>query len=275
VKLGISTYTFTWGIGISGYPAPTAPITPERLVAIAAGLGVDALQIADNMPVHEFDLSRRRRLFEQAAEAGIAIELGARGTDVDTLRRYIRIAEEGGVSILRSVPTATIAPGDQDAERSFVATSAREIASLIDELEDAGVTLCLENYEGMSTAALASLVRAVDSPAVRVCLDTLNSLGRSEGYESVVCALGPLTGNLHIKDYAIRRVDHRLGFTVAGTQAGEGDLPIADLVRRVPHDVTAVLELWTPWQGSLDATISKEAQWARSSVDHLRSVLPR
>ncbi len=274
MKLGVSSYTFTWGIGIPGFPAPSAPLTPEQLVSVAAELGVDALQLADNMPLHEIEPASRRRLFAQAAEAGVEIELGARGTDVETLRRYIEIAREGGVSILRSVPTATIAPGDRDSERSFVEATAREIASLLVELERAGVTLCLENYEGLSSAGLASLVCTVDSPAVRVCLDTLNSLGRSEGYETVVSGLGPLTGNLHIKDYAVRRVDHRLGFSVTGTPAGEGDLPIGDLLTRVPPGVTAILELWTPWQGSVEATASTEQQWARASVDYLRSVVP-
>lgn len=115
----------------------------------------------------------------------------------------------------------------------------------------------------------------VGSTSVRVCLDSLNSLGRSEGYDEVVTLLGPLTGNLHVKDYTIRRVDHRLGFVVEGRPAGDGDLPFDDLLTRVPDTMSAIVELWTPWQGSLDATIELEARWAQQSTAALRDAIGR
>ncbi len=273
MKLGISSYTFPWGFGIQGYPAPEQPLMLEGLVSRASELGVDLVQIADNAPLDELGAARRQELFALAREAGVGIELGARGTSRETLLRYVEMAGECGATILRSVPTATVAPGDEEGAQSFVAETTREIASVLPELERSGVTLCLENYEGLSVATLAELVRGLDTPLVRVCLDSLNSLGRSEGYETVVSSLAPLTGNLHVKDYSIGRVDHRLGFTVAGTPAGEGNLPITNLVTRVPPGVTAVLELWTPWQGSIEATVGEEARWARSSVDFLRGLI--
>ena len=273
MKLGISSYTFPWGFGIQGYPAPNPPLTLDGLVSRASELGVDFVQIADNVALEELGAARRQELFERAREAGVGIELGTRGTSRETLLRYVEMAGECGATILRSVPTATVAPGDEEGARSFVESTSREIASVLPELERSGVTLCLENYEGLSVATLAELVRGLDTPLVRVCLDSLNSLGRSEGYETVVSSLAPLTGNLHIKDYSIGRVDHRLGFTVVGTAAGDGDLPIRDLTRSVPDGVSAVVELWTPWMGSIEATVGEEARWARSSVAYLRGLV--
>ena len=272
MKLGVSSYTFPWGFGIEEYPAPEPPLTLEGLVSRASKLGVDFVQIADNAPLEELGAARRQELFAHARAAGLEIELGTRGTSRETLLHYVEMAAECGATILRSVPTATVAPGDAERAQSFVAETAREIASVLPELERSGVTLCLENYEGLSVATLAELVRGLDTPNVRVCLDSLNSLGRSEGYETVVSSLAPLTGNLHIKDYTIARVDHRLGFTVVGAAAGEGELPIRDLVHSVPDGVSAVIELWTPWMGSIAATVDEEARWARSSVDYLRRV---
>ncbi|MFW5743217.1 MAG: sugar phosphate isomerase/epimerase family protein [Spirochaetota bacterium] len=273
MKLGISSYTFPWGFGIRGYPAPEPPLTLEGLVTRASELGVDVVQIADNARLDELGARWRRDLFARAREAGVGIELGTRGTSRQSLLRYVEMAGECGATILRSVPTAAVAPGDEAGARSFVESTSREIASILPELERAGVTLCLENYEGLSVATLAELVRGLDTPHVRVCLDSLNSLGRSEGYETVVSSLAPLTGNLHIKDYTIRRVDHRLGFTVVGTAAGDGELPICDLVPSVSDRVSLVIELWTPWMGSIEATVGEEARWARSSVDYLRGVI--
>ncbi len=273
MKLGISSYTFPWGFGIQGYPAPEPPLTLEGLVSRASELGVDLVQIADNVALERLDAARRKELFRHARESGVGIELGTRGTSPETLLRYVEMAAECGATILRSVPTTTVAPGDAERAHSFLAETTREIASVLPDLERSGVTLCLENYEGLSVATLAELVRGLNTLRVRVCLDSLNSLGRSEGYETVVSSLAPLIGNLHIKDYSIRRVDHRLGFTVTGAPAGEGDLPINDLVTRVLPGVTAILELWTPWMGSTEITVVEEERWARSSIRYLKKVL--
>ena len=45
--------------------------------------------------------------------------------------------------------------------------------------------------------------------------------------------------------------------------------------RRYRDDVTAVLELWTPPQESLDATIDTERRWAEDSVTYLKPLLER
>lgn len=134
------------------------------------------------------------------------------------------------------------------------------------------MTLCLENYEGISVETLATLVRSADSPRVRVCLDSLNSLGRGEGCETVLAELAPLSANVHVKDYRTRRLDHRLGFVVEGVAAGTGELPIGELLGRVPNGTSAVVELWTPWRGNISATCDLEMQWARESVGFLRSI---
>ncbi len=53
------------------------------------------------------------------------------------------------------------------------------------------------------------------------------------------------------------------------------DLP-ALLVRLAPfgHCRSAILELWTPPEASLEETIAKEAAWAEASLDYLRKHFP-
>ena len=111
-----------------------------------------------------------------------------------------------------------------------------------------------------------------------ICLDTVNSFGALEGPEVVVEALAPYTVNLHVKDFIIRRANHMMGFAIEGTPAGQGRLDIPWLLERLRaagRDPNAIIELWTPPEPDLAATIAKEDAWARESVAYMRSVLPR
>ncbi|MFW5782901.1 MAG: sugar phosphate isomerase/epimerase family protein [Spirochaetota bacterium] len=272
MTIGLSSYTYAWAVGIEAYPEPEAPLSASRLVELAGGLGVDVVQIADNLPVHEMPAAERRRLFRQAHELGIDIELGTRGTTLDDLKPYLEISEECGARILRSVPAATIPPGDREGEERVAQDLLRDLDGIVAGLEARDLILCIENYEGLPTRTLADVVRTIGSPNVRVCLDSLNSLGRSEGTQSVLQNLAELTANFHAKDYRITRLDHRLSFLVEGTPTGAGELPVPEIIAAIPPESTVVVELWTPWQGSIDTTCAVESSWAEQSVLYLRSV---
>ena len=271
MTLALSSYTVPWAIGIPGQQAPEPPLTPHGLLDLASELGVGRIQIADNLPVEDLPEPQRRRLFDAARERGVAIELGMRGTEPAAVERYIAVCRECEATVLRTVPTMSVVPGDASGERTAVEALTQAARAVLPSLVESGVVLCIENYEALSVAALKTVIESVDSPHVRVCLDTVNSLGRGEGVRSVLDALGPLTGNLHIKDFATSRLDHRLGFLIEGRAAGAGQLPIAELLSAVPKDVSVVLELWTPWQGDIESTVATERDWARRSVRFLRA----
>ncbi|TVQ22929.1 MAG: hypothetical protein EA382_11175 [Spirochaetaceae bacterium] len=288
MTIGLSTYTYPWAFGIPDQPKPKRPMTHGDLIREAARLGVSVVQLADNAPLV---VSRLEAVGASAAAAGVTVELGVRGTDPRLLADSIALCERVGARVLRTVPDIAMPVGDRShcaAAAGTVAAGATiaagtgtadaiaaDLSTLVPALDAAGVTLCVENYEGCPVAALARAIELIGSQRVRVCLDSLNSIGRSEGYDEVVALLGPLTSNLHVKDYSIRRVDHRLGFLVEGRSAGDGDLPLDDLLSRVPDAVSAIVELWTPWQGSLDATVELEARWAEQSVAALRGAVDR
>ncbi len=50
MKLEISSYTGTWAIGVPGYDL-VQPMTALELADPAAALGVDIVQIGDNLPL--------------------------------------------------------------------------------------------------------------------------------------------------------------------------------------------------------------------------------
>lgn len=271
MTLALSSYTVPWAIGIPGQQAPEVPLSAYELLDLASELGVGRLQIADNLPVHDLPETQRRRLFDAARERGVGIELGMRGTEPAAVERYIALCRECEATVLRTVPTMSVAPGDAAGERTAIEALTQAARSVLPSLEESAVVLCIENYEALSVAALKAVIESVDSPHVRVCLDTVNSLGRGEGVRSVFDALAPLTGNLHIKDFATSRLDHRLGFLVEGRAAGTGLLPIAELLSAVPKDVSVVLELWTPWHGDIESTVATEREWAKRSVGFLHA----
>ena len=269
MRLGISSYTYTWAIGAPGHP-PEQPMGVIELLNKAAQLGVRVVQIADNLPLDRLPPGELDALEQQAATLGIRIEVGARGIAPDQLRAYLRLAERFHSPILRVVvDTVAHHPGADEVVEM--------VRACVPELERAGVCLAIENHDRFPVRALARIMERVDSGAVGICLDTVNSFGALEGPDVVVEALGPWTVNLHVKDYVIFRASHMMGFAVEGRPAGQGRLNVPwliDQLRAMGRDPNAILELWTPPDNTLSDTIAKEDGWAAASVEYLRRYIP-
>lgn len=268
MQLGISSYTYTWAIGVPGYPTP-APLTFRGLMEKAAACGVRVLQVADNLPLHRLTPDELAAVAQMASRLGLQIETGTRGIAADHLAKYLGIAQQLGSPFLRVVvDTAHHHPPPDE----VVAT----LNGVLPAFAAAGVTLALENHDRLRVATLVDILERLQGP-VGVCLDTVNSFGALEGPDVVVEALGPWSVNLHVKDFRVRRADHAMGFTVEGTPAGGGQLDLPWLLgrlRRFGRDPNAILELWTPPEATVAATIAKEEQWARQSIAYLRQVIP-
>jgi sugar phosphate isomerase/epimerase len=236
----------------------------------AAQLGVRVVQFADNLPLDALSPAELDALEQRALAGGFQIEVGARGLALDHLRCYLRLAERFRSPILRVVvDTAAQRPSEE-----AVIETARALAP---ELERAGVCLALENHDRFPVRTLARIMERVNSSRLGICLDTVNSFGALEGPDVVVAALGPWTVNLHVKDFAIARASHKLGFTVEGRPAGQGQLNVPWLLERLRafgRDPNAILELWTPPERTWAETVAKEAAWAAASVEYLRALIP-
>ncbi len=110
-----------------------------------------------------------------------------------------------------------------------------------------------------------------------ICLDTANSLGRPETLQTVVENLAEHAVVLHAKDYDIRRIDTRMGFSVVGKPAGDGrvdfDWVLAELRRRGRSGISVIVEHWPPFAGTIEETVRIEEEWLSRSVRFLRSKL--
>lgn len=268
MKLGLSTYTFTWSIGVPGR-IPAQPMTALDLLAVASRLGVHAVQVADNLALDHLSSAELEAFQSCADQSGIQIEVGTRGIIPEHLRRYLDLARRFHSSILRVV----VDTGEHHPSPKEVVET---LAPFESAFESAGITLAIENHDRFQTPVLAEIVRRLGVHWVGICLDTVNSFGALEGPQTVVDTLGPLVVNLHVKDFTIFRASHMMGFTLEGRPAGQGKLDIpwlVDRLRQNQRDFNVILELWTPPEDTLDETITKEHRWAEESVAYLRTLI--
>jgi len=266
MQLGISTYAYTWAIGINEM-LPAEPMTLHSLRLKATELGINTIQIADNLPLHllsEIELTNFKTICNTD---GIHLEVGARGMTDSNLEKYIRIAELIESPILRFVIDGFDFQPDFD-------TIIRIISNALPVLEEKNITLALENYERLTANEFAAIIDLIGNKRVGICLDTVNSFGAGENLHSVVQLLGPVTVNLHVKEYTIRRAYHKMGFLVEGLPSGDGMLNIPWLIKQVSSQCqSAILEQWVPPEETISDTILKEDLWAKKSIAYLKSIL--
>jgi sugar phosphate isomerase/epimerase len=264
MKIGVSSYTWAWGVGIKGFE-PVQPLGVQDLVEKAKQSRVGVLQIADNPSLHDMDENALDELVKKADARGIELEAGTRGIEPEHLLRYLRIAKRIKSKIVRTITHRL----DKEA--------AAWMKEVLSEYRKEGISIALENHDEHQTAELADFIERLGNPHLGVCLDTVNSFAALEPPDVVVKTLGPHTLNLHVKDFDVVRVQSQLGFSIQGRPAGKGrlDIPgIVSLLREMGRDPNAILELWTPFEGNIEKTVEKEELWAAESLSYLRTVLP-
>jgi sugar phosphate isomerase/epimerase len=264
MKLGISSYSFTWAVGVQGY-CPEVRLNELGLIGKACELGVNLLQIADNMPLHEMPEERLENLKNAAEDNRIELEVGAKNMTSKQLVRYIQIAKKLNSKILRFIV-------DGKDYRPGLPEIISVIRDGLPELEKQNIILALENHDRLSTADFRKIIEIIDSPFVGICLDCANSLGLGEGFHEVIDALAPFTVNFHLKEVFIRRKYHMMGFDVEGRPFGEGCLPLEWMLKQLPAKCkTAILEQWTPPEETIEKTVEKEQVWAMKSISFLKN----
>lgn len=264
--LGLSSYTFGWSVGIPG-SMPSTPMTEHDLIDRTLEAGLSCLQIGDNLPLHTFPQKRLDGLRARVGEEKIRLEVGARKLTNDTLNLYIKIAASLHAPLLRFV----IDDAGYEPDLSEVTSVIKKQLPL---LRERGIKLGIENHDRFRAIELASMMQEIGDSSVGICLDCVNSLGAGEGIDHVSQVLAPHTINLHVKDYTIERLPHKMGFVVQGCPAGKGmtDLPrLLEVLAPYNRCESAVLEQWVVPESEISDTITKEAQWAQAGLEYLRS----
>ena len=272
MKIGIGTYSLFWELPANN----PEPLSIAGMIDRASQLGCEVFQVCDDPRIEEFDAGALQDLRERAELLGIELELGTRAIGREHLGRYLDIAECLGARTLRSmIQSQEIADGQEAAVAELRATLPR--------LEAAGITLALETYEQLPTAALLEIIAEVDSPLVGVCLDPANCVSALEHPKDVVESCAARTVNLHVKDFAFARQEGWVGFTYSGAPLGEGLLDLDHELAAVYGDQSsgrapsagerapsAIVEHWLPWQGDLATTVETERAWTDRTLARLR-----
>jgi sugar phosphate isomerase/epimerase len=267
--LGVSTWSFPWAVGVANYPKPEYPLELRDLLRKANELHVAVVQIADNFPLHLKTENELRELKSMANDLGLILEVGTKGVEPDHLKQYLDIAEILGSKLIRTLTHSATTDPD-------IGQVASWITQVVPDLEAAGVSLAVENYERHPAKDFAWLIETVGSLNVGICLDTVNSFGALEGIMEVFDALAPYTINLHVKDFQVRRVDYQMGFAITGSPAGDGRLDVAHLLRRLAalhRKPNVILEQWPPFLGNIEDTVANEAFWAKRSICYLQKTM--
>jgi len=268
MNLGLSTFTYTWAIGVPG-SVPEYPLSAMGLIDKVSGCGLELVQIADNLPAEKLYECELLELRQYADEKGVSIEMGGRGITPEHTMSCLNSAEKLGSDILRMV----IDMQDFEPDLQTIISIVREMEP---EFKSRNIRLAIENHDRLKAKEFEKIILGVNSDFVGICLDSVNSMGAGEGFETVSEILIPYTINLHIKDFTISRAAHKMGLVIEGRPAGKGMLNIPALIDRVSETgkcKSAILELWTPPESTIDLTISKEEKWAQESINYLRQVI--
>jgi sugar phosphate isomerase/epimerase len=270
MRIGIGTWTFGWSFGLPGFPKPIPTMTLFDLLDKAKELNVSLVQMGENTPLDTYDKELLEEISAKASKMGIDIEVITESTDPRKLERFLEIAK-----IMRSkiVRTYTL---NEEVERGLTSII-DNIRSVIKEYEKENVTILLENHEEIPALQLKEIVEGVGSNNIGILLDTGNSLGVEEPLYYVVEVLLPYIEEVHMKEYAIKRMEHKLGFEIFGVPLGEGRINVDRLIKTLidagKKHVHLVIEQWTPFQKTINATVRLEHIWAVRNVEFLRNKL--
>jgi sugar phosphate isomerase/epimerase len=268
MQLGISSYSFPWAVGVKDYQPPK-PLSAFHLVDYAFENKIAFLQFGDNLPLHLLTEAELALLKREADDKKVKLQVGTSGLRKQNIIRYLSIAKIIGSPFLRVViDDENFTPSQEE-----VIQSTRK---LLPYLSECGVCLAIENHDRFTAESLKRIIEQTDPAWVNICMDTTNSFGAGESIREILKHLAPYTINLHIKDYTIKRLPHKMGFVIHGCPAGDGTLDIPWLLNELiqhPKCTVATLETWCNPEDNLKATLEKEKAWVKKSIYYLKNKL--
>ncbi len=267
-KIGVGSWTFPWATGTVLDHRPEKVLNPVNLVQRASDLGVHVVHFLDNLPLDACDERVIDRAGKLASQQGVDVEIGTRGTDPEHLVNYLRIAQKMGARLVRTMGGWHGAP----APLKEIDANLRKV---LPQFSDAGVRIALENYEAYRTSDLAGLLAQIDNASLGACLDLTNSFGALESADEILRNLIPFTISVHLKEFAVERLEFLMGFAFRGRPTGQGMLPLRkmfDALAAASREANVIVEQWPPFQDTLQKTLDLELSWARESVEYLATM---
>jgi 3-oxoisoapionate decarboxylase len=169
MQLGISSYTYTWAVGVAGN-LPSKPLSAYALIEKAFSFGVNLVQIADNISLVNMSDLELKNLLDHARSRNVAIELGRKGLTPEHTFKSLKTAEVLHSNILRMVIDTS---GFEPDLHSIIGI----IHDLLPEFESRKILLAIENHDHFKARDFERIIQSVGSEFVGICLDSVNSMG--------------------------------------------------------------------------------------------------
>ncbi|RXI50762.1 sugar phosphate isomerase/epimerase [Clostridium tetani] len=223
-----------------------------------AELGLDGVQIniikdknldpewgtlGSNDPEH---LAKVRKEVEKY---GLFVEIDARGTEPNKLKKVIEVAHRLGADIIR---TYVRCGGDLQEEIRRAPEDIREVLPLLRKYR---IKLALENHEYETADDMINIVKEIGSPWVGITCDTGNGMMVWEEPKETIEKLAPYTFTTHFKDHIIIKDED--DYRVCGTAIGEGSMNVEECFKMLVDNTTLTrinIEMCHPYV----ATFKKE-----------------
>ncbi len=269
MKLGISSYTFPWAIGLPD-AIPSHPLTALQLLEKAPELGVGLVQFGPNMPLDQLPEKELRDVVKQADSWKIDLEMGTVGIDPSHLRDQIQFAKRTGVILLKTTPERSDGIIPMRPELSSC------LRAVVNELAEAKIGLAIDNSR-VPAQELNELLESIRSPWLGAALDTANPMALPQGWQISIRVLAHRSLSLHLKDFVVEPGAYGMGLSIKGCPVGKGQLNIPWVVESFAAlriEPSVMLESWTPEQKTLQETIELEGEWAKQGVQYLRRFIP-
>jgi sugar phosphate isomerase/epimerase len=218
--------------------------SPFQHLDYCAKFGVQVVHFSEIRFIGGLEEDNLKRVRAHAEQRGIEVELGmrsicptsklfdpSRGTAEEQLTGMIRPALTVGSKIIRCFLGSF---DDRRGERpieAHIEDTVRVLRNVRSRILDAGLKVAIENHAGdMQARELKMLIEAAGKDFVGACLDSGNPLWAIEDPHLTLETLAPYVLTSHLRDTAVWNTPQ--GAAVAWTRMGEGNVGIAEYVRR-------------------------------------------
>ncbi len=225
-KLGIGSFAYRYAIGCRDF-IPEKPMNTLDFLDEAARLGYQGVQLCENLNYVNLSEQELFQIRERAKRLGLFIELGMKGISMENCQKHLSIARVLSSKFLR------IVLGDHQSLREdddLQLRSIKALKALLPYLEEAEMSVGIENHFDLCTKELVEIVKEVNHSRVGLIFDTTNGLGFMERPEETFHLIQPYLLSMHLKDFVIKKVE--AGYFITGTTLGRGQLATAELVNR-------------------------------------------
>lgn len=253
--------------------------TIEQVAETAARLGYDAveLRLLDGEVIDpSADAARVERAVTICRGQGVEVcafdtscrfnhpDSDERARNVEDLRRWLALAGQARVPLLRVFGGQGEPGHTADEENAWVAESLRQAAP---EAERWGVTVALETHDAFASARrVAAVLNGVNSPRVAALWDSHHPYRVGESAEDVIAALGPRIAHVHVKDARRTSPDSADWQLVL---VGEGEVPVREqlaTLRQRGYDGYVSVEWEKKWHPEIEApevALPQHIEWLK------------